>query len=241
MFQSNKSLILGLILATGMVLSSYTISKFYLKLEKDKLITVKGYAQQRVRSDIGEVRVGLRVQAPELPAAHEQLKAHIQKVTEQILSQSIKLTPRAGNINVRRVYQKNKDGKDTNTLEFFALTQTLTVKSSDVEALDRLATGLSALLAEGIELDVNGPDYTLANLDQYKLDLIARATENGFERARIMAEKSGGRVAKLLEAQQGVFQITPPDSTETSSYGQYDTTTIDKDMKAVVTLKYSIE
>ena len=73
------------------------------------------------------------------------------------------------------------------------------------------------------------------------MDLLADATDDGFQRARLMADNSGGKVGKLVEAQQGIFQITEPDSTRVSSYGIYDTGTIEKDIKAVVTLQYLIE
>ena len=56
-----------------------------------------------------------------------------------------------------------------------------------------------------------------------------------------LAENSSGRVGSLSSASQGVFQITPVDSTEVTDYGSYDTTTIKKNVKAVVTLEFRIE
>jgi hypothetical protein len=44
-----------------------------------------------------------------------------------------------------------------------------------------------------------------------------------------------------MSAQQGVFQITARHSTDTSGYGMYDTATIEKTAKAVVTLEYAID
>jgi len=37
-----------------------------------------------------------------------------------------------------------------------------------------------------------------------------------------------------------VLQITPPDSTEVSDAGMYDTTSIDKDMTAVVNISFAV-
>ena len=73
------------------------------------------------------------------------------------------------------------------------------------------------------------------------MELLAEATSDGYKRAHLMADNSGGKVGKLVEANQGIFQITEPDSTAVSSYGIYDTSTIEKEIKAVVTLKYLIE
>jgi hypothetical protein len=37
-----------------------------------------------------------------------------------------------------------------------------------------------------------------------------------------------------------VFQITAPHSTETADYGSYDTNTVEKIVKAVVTVEYAV-
>jgi hypothetical protein len=45
----------------------------------------------------------------------------------------------------------------------------------------------------------------------------------------------------LRSANQGVFQITAPYSTEVSDWGQYDVNSIEKVVKAVVTIDYSVK
>ena len=60
-------------------------------------------------------------------------------------------------------------------------------------------------------------------------------------RALALAKGSKGRIGALISAQQGVFQITERHSTDTSGSGEYDTSSIDKSAKAVVTLEYAIE
>jgi hypothetical protein len=39
----------------------------------------------------------------------------------------------------------------------------------------------------------------------------------------------------------GVLQITAADSTDVSDYGVYDTSTIEKDMTAVVSISFAVE
>jgi len=48
-------------------------------------------------------------------------------------------------------------------------------------------------------------------------------------------------VANIISASQGIFQITQPNSTETSSWGMYDTDSIEKKVRAVVTMRYRTE
>jgi hypothetical protein len=52
--------------------------------------------------------------------------------------------------------------------------------------------------------------------------------------------RSGGKVGGLSSASQGVFQITAVNSTDTSDYGVYDTSTIEKSVKCVVTVEFKI-
>ena len=46
--------------------------------------------------------------------------------------------------------------------------------------------------------------------------------------------------AKLRSVDVGVFQVTSPNSTEVSDYGVYDTSTVDKDVTAVVNVSSAL-
>ncbi|MDD4872115.1 MAG: SIMPL domain-containing protein, partial [Kiritimatiellae bacterium] len=60
-------------------------------------------------------------------------------------------------------------------------------------------------------------------------------------RAEILAKNSHGKVGALNSASQGVFQITPVNSTDVSDSGNYDTSTVEKSVKAIVTLEFQVE
>ena len=69
---------------------------------------------------------------------------------------------------------------------------------------------------------------------------IGAATKDSLLRAQQFAANSGVMVGPLRSASQGVFQITSPNSTETADYGSYDTSTVEKLVKAVVTVEYAV-
>ena len=48
------------------------------------------------------------------------------------------------------------------------------------------------------------------------------------------------RRGRLVRADQGVFQITPPLSNEVDGYGKNDTSSIHKVIKAVITAEFSV-
>jgi hypothetical protein len=53
--------------------------------------------------------------------------------------------------------------------------------------------------------------------------------------------ESDSRGGPLRYARQGVFQVTPANSAEVSDYGRNDTTSREKSIKAVATIRYAIE
>jgi hypothetical protein len=56
----------------------------------------------------------------------------------------------------------------------------------------------------------------------------------------VLVDASGARLGELRAVSVGVFQITPPNSTEVSDYGEYDTTTLAKDVTAVVNVTFAL-
>jgi hypothetical protein len=107
--------------------------------------------------------------------------------------------------------------------------------------VEKVSKDSSDLIRDGIEFRSYSPVYTFSTIEKIKLELLASATQNAYERARTLAENSGGKAGKLVSASQGVFQITPLNSTDVSDEGEYNTSTIDKMVKAVVTLEFNVE
>lgn len=70
--------------------------------------------------------------------------------------------------------------------------------------------------------------------------MLAAATTNARARAQRLLAGGTGQLGPVQSASQGVFQITPAFSTEVSSSGRNDTTSLNKAIKAVVTVEYRI-
>jgi hypothetical protein len=70
--------------------------------------------------------------------------------------------------------------------------------------------------------------------------MLAEATKNAKDRAERIAESSGSKVGSMRSADMGVFQVMAVNSTEVSDYGAYDTTSIDKNVMAVVRASFSL-
>jgi len=70
--------------------------------------------------------------------------------------------------------------------------------------------------------------------------MIGEATANARERAERIAKESGCAVTTVKDARAGVLQITRPWSTETTASGANDTSSVEKDVTAVVHLSLVI-
>ena len=114
------------------------------------------------------------------------------------------------------------------------------VRSSRVKEITDIVQKSSALLNEGIPLTAQPPQYLYAQLAKIRPDLLAEASRDAKTRGQSLVAAAGGRIGRLQSVSAGVFQITAPNSTDTSGGGVYDTSTIDKDVTAVVNLTFSM-
>ena len=231
----------ALLLAVGLVCSSAVLSKFFVKITHEKTIDVKGYAERDVVSDVGKFTCTYSATDPSLEAAYERLG----KARDAVLAHLRAKGFADADLDVRTICtttlnKRDEKGNLLNLVEYFSLSQTILVTSKNVELIDEAARSVTDLIKEGFMLSATQPDFHVSDLKDIKTKLLAEATADGQQRADILAGNSGGTLGPLSSARQGVFQITERNSTETSDYGMYDTSTIEKTVKAVVSLEYEV-
>src|SRR4029077_3692394 len=114
------------------------------------------------------------------------------------------------------------------------------IRSSRVDAIAALAEHSSSLLAQGIPLAADPPQYVYTKLPSLRPRLLAAATKDAQRRAEVLVAASGAKLGKLRGVNVGVFQVSSPNSTDVSDYGVYDTTTLRKDVTAVVNVTFAL-
>jgi len=235
-------LLLGIFLSVGIIIGTFIISKTVEQVKfQNQRIQVKGYAERNITSDIAEWRGQLTVRSPELVTGYDKLQADLEKVLTYLEQKGINRE----DVTIPSVittiqYERTNQGMTTNVVEGYILTQSVIITSSDINLIADIANDITVLIKQGIEMDSFSPQYFYTKLDDMKIELLGEATKNAYMRAEQLAENSGSKVGSLKYASQGVFQITPMYSTQVSDYGTYDTSTIEKSVKAVVTIEYSI-
>jgi hypothetical protein len=234
-------LALGLTLALGLVLAAWIVagSLERIKLAGDK-ITVKGYAEEQVLSDAGTWRAIVSVRDASLPGAYRRLEADTARVVALVGASADASRLRTGPVSTQTLYEMGPGGMQTGRIQGYELSRSFEYSASDVQQIARLAGEASKLISEGVAINSMPPQYFFTDLNAVKVRLIGAATKDSLARAQQFAANSGVTVGPLRSASQGVFQITSPNSTETADYGSYDTSTVEKLVKAVVTVEYAV-
>ena len=236
-------LALGVALAVGLVLAAWIVASSLerIKLAGDK-ITVKGYAEEKVVSDAGTWRAIVSVRAPDLATAYGKLDADSGRVVKYIesLVGADAASLQQGTVNTRTVYEFGPGGVQTDRVLGYELSRQFEFSSQHVAQIGTIAAAASRLISDGVAINAMPPQYFFIDLNAVKVRLIGAATKDSLLRAQQFAANSGVMVGPLRSASQGVFQITSPNSTETADYGSYDTSTVEKLVKAVVTVEYAV-
>jgi len=125
--------------------------------------------------------------------------------------------------------------------EGYILSQSIQIESKEVEKIELLSREITELLNQGVQFYSYAPRYYYTQLADLKIEMIARATEDAFIRAKQIAENAGGSLGKLKVARMGVFQITGQNSTEDYSWGGvYNTESKQKTASITMRLEYKI-
>jgi len=233
----------GVVLALGMVLSTGIFSGAFERTRpSSRTIQVKGYAEKRITSDRAVWTGTFSSRATELVAAYDKLQKDLGTVTAYLEKRGIaRDSIEVSAVSTIALYKPNESGERTNEIEVYVLNQSVTVSSADVGLVTSVANESTSLIKDGVEISSQNPRYFYTKLDDLKLEMLAAATKDARLRAEMLAKNSGGKVGPVRSAEQGVFQITPPYSTDVSGYGVNDTSSLDKTIKAIVAVEYSLK
>jgi hypothetical protein len=236
-------LFLGLaVLAGGLVLGAGALRDGLGARSRQDMITVTGSARRAIVSDTVVWRASLTSTQPTPAEASKELGAWVGRVQTFLRSRGaadgeVRIEP----IGTETIPQLGPDGRAaTGRAGGYRLTRSFEVRSSRVKEITDIVQKSSALLGEGIPLTAQPPQYLYAQLPQLRPELLADASRDAKTRADRLVAAAGGRLGRLQSVSAGVFQITAPGSTDTSGEGVYDTSTIDKDVTAVVNLTFAM-
>jgi uncharacterized protein len=123
----------------------------------------------------------------------------------------------------------------------YRVSQRLEVSTRQIDVVEQAATGVGGLVERGIEVSAEPLAYISTELTKAKLDALEKATAEARRRAEILVHGLGGKLGRMRSSGQGVYQVTPRDSTDVSDYGINDTSSREKDVNAVVSATFAVK
>lgn len=237
-------------LTAGIVISSFMLSRFMLRIQhaSEKKITVKGVAEKLVTSDQAAFNCSVTAKGQDRASGFKNLETNKKILLNKLDSLGFTAAMRENeniscDAHYRTVRTKDAKGNEVSNSYFshYELSYSLRVRTSNVQLVSRNLLKLHELSAQGVDVAVGNPKYFINNPEQYKLELVNAASASAAQRARTAASHSGSELGALMEARQGVIQITAPASNETSDYGVYDTGSLQKVIRLVMTMKFALK
>lgn len=236
MISAQLLLALSLVVCTLIITNTAKMIKF-----GRGTIQVKGCAEKEIHSDFVKMNGTITTSAVVLLDAYLKLEKDRDILRNYLKSQEINLNEVTYRpITTSTVYKLDSKGRPTNNIEHYVLNQTFYISSKNIALIASVAENITTLLREGLEIMSSSPEYLYMNIDTLKISMLAEASNDAHQRAEALVSKNGSSVGPMLACKQGVFQITDAHSTAVSDYGEYDTSSIDKRIKAVVTMEYEI-
>lgn len=237
-----------LMIALGLVaVGAFTAQAIKEARRSNDIVTVTGSARKTVTSDYATWGVRIWCLDANTPP-YECVKRRGSRVVEYLVSKGVPGSAMdQAAIQVDQVFDNSRSSMKSSmsgggsSFVGYKCSQRIEVRTNEVAILDQLVKDFSELIPELVEVNAESPQYFYTKLADLRVELLGEATLDAKARAEMIAGSAGGKVRSLRNAKMGVFQVTAPNSRDVQSYGIYDTSTLEKDVSAVVTASFSVE
>lgn len=233
----------------GMIVSAFLLSRFMLKIQhsSEKSIKVKGVAEKLITSDLAAFTCSVSIKAQNKAEGYSTLDRSAKLLESKLDSLGFTENMRedksitcAEMFRTVKTIEKNRE-TSSQIFDHFQLTYSLRVRTGDARLVEKNLLKIYELSGRRMDISVSAPEYYISNPEQYKLELVDQASSAAAERARTAASRSGSKLGALISARQGVIQITAPASTDTSDYGVYNTSSLQKVIRLVMTMEFELK
>ncbi|MBQ8204630.1 MAG: SIMPL domain-containing protein [Alistipes sp.] len=236
-----------IIMATAVVLASIVLATAYTQRYRSMTgtITVTGLGETEFMSDMIVIEGSIENENYDAAEGYRGLEEARNRVINFLVSKGV--AREAITFNMPYTYELTtsiyEDGNYVGSrFTGYNLTQSFTIESTDVDAVESAARELPSLLAQGIDISVQNPMYYYSKLESVKHNLIAAAAADAHERATQIAINSGAELGNLSMSRAGVFQITAATGDEEfSAGGSFNLSSREKKARVTVRAEYKIK
>ncbi len=235
------------IIGIAFIIGLFLVGKAYkYRSTSRETITVTGSAEKDFASDLIVWKGTYSRKSMELKSAYAQLKDDETVVKNYLLGKGIQASEMVfSSINITKEFNYLTDANGRSQGQQFSgynLTQTVRIESPNVDKIDAVSREATELIQQGIEFNSMPPLFYYTQLTQIKMDLLAKASADGKQRAEIIAKNAGSSLKKLNKANLGVFQITGKNTDEDYSYGgTFNTSSRDKTGSITIRMEFAVD
>jgi hypothetical protein len=213
----------------------------------ERRLRITGSAKKRIISDLIEWDGVVASHAADRTAAYKQLRVEVDKTIAFLRQQGIaadEIEPQSANFS--EVFQTQYVGVGASRVEKrvpsgFNTTERIRVRSMDVRRVEKAAREVTSLLEQGVSISSPEPTYYYTKLGELKVEMLAAAARDARARAENVVKSTGGAtIGKLVDADMGIININPANSTQTSELGNNDTSSLEKDIITIVHTEFEL-
>lgn len=240
--QRFPQLFLGLLfISAALVIFGWLVSKTISKVkETNQLITVSGTASKKIESNYVVWQFSVKGKGVTLQQAYQKVQTDTTAILNYLSSNQIPKSEIAESPLTANNIQQFINGQMTGYIVQYQLIQNFEIRSHHVHQIADLARHIYQLINQGIPVVSEPPQFLYTELAPLRVEMLAKATKDAKSRAAAIARAAGDKIGVLRGVNVGLFQVTAPGSTEVSAFGQYSTSTIEKQVTVVESATFQI-
>lgn len=227
-----KTVLLGF----AIVIAGYFVGNMHKTgLQYDRSVVVKGLSEREVPADLAVWPMEITLAGNDLKSLKTEIETQNQVVVKFFVDQGFEQSELTiGSTNISDAKANAYGGNVQRDFRYIAKSE-LTVRTSDIEKLQKALAESLELLEEGILIGSKNTwrpiEYSFSGLNELKPEMIEEATKNAREVAEKFARDSNSSVGQIKSANQGLFTISDRDQN----------TPFIKTVRVVSTIEYLLE
>ncbi len=246
----------ALALALGMIGSTFIAAYIWRDVRKEpekNNIRVTGSAKKRIQSDLIEWSATIEGKGNDRTAAYVSLKSGTDNVVAFLKAQGIKPDDiKTYSARINEEFETVREDKvlpgtnvplrsETRKSVGFSAIQVVSVSSQNVPQIEKASREITSLLEDGVFVTSDEPRYYYTRLGELKLEMLAEAAKDARSRGENILRSAGNtEIGSLVDASMGIININPANSTETSTEGNNDTSSYEKDIITIIRAEYKV-
>jgi hypothetical protein len=213
----NQLLLPAALLSVALVITGYFVGHIHTFGKRyERHVEVKGLSEREVAADLAVWPMTIALSGNDLGALERDIESQNKEVYQFFVAQGFNEAEiTRGILNITDAYANFYGGSGQRPEFRYQGNSEFTVRTTDIEKLQKALTASPELLSKGILLGSKNSwrpiEYLFTGLTSIKPAMIEEATQNAREVAERFAKDSKAEVGDILIARQGLFTIEDRD------------------------------